>query len=117
VLSFLNHRFHKMIVKLVKAALFRAARASIRHHALCNVRLKTACSNLTILAFLGNLLIELLELMPLQGSLVKGSTVKGDDRVELVVRAVVAGVVAEVVVRLLGLDYRIRLKARLITAI
>ena len=107
MLRLLNHRFHKMIIKLVKASLFRAASASISHHALCNVRLKTACGNLTIFAFLGNLLIELLELMPLQGSLVKGSTVKGDDRVELVVRTVVTGVVAEVVVRLLGLDYRI----------
>lgn len=117
MLRLLNHWFHKMIIKLVKAALFRAACASIRHHALCNVRLKTACSNLTIFAFLGNLLIELLELMPLQGSLVKGSTVKGDNRVELVVRTVVTGVVAEVVVGLLGLDYRIWLKARLVTAV
>ena len=101
MLRLLDHWFEKIFIKLVKAALFRAASASIRHYAHCNVRMKTACSNLTILAFLGNLLIELLELMPLHGSLVKGSTVEGDDRVELVVRTVVTGVVTEVVVRLL----------------
>lgn len=111
MLALSDHRLHEMVIKLIETPLFRAVRSPISHHALCTVWLKTACGNLTLLAFLGDFLIKLFKLMTLHGSLVEGTSVERDDRVKLVVRAIIVSLIAKVIVRLLGLNYQIRLEA------
>lgn len=105
-----------MVVKFVEITLFRATCATVSHHTLGAVRLKTACCSFAFLTLMDNILVEPLKLLTFEGPFVESSTIKRDYGVKFVVNAAVAAPVAEVVVRLLVLDHRVALKSCLVVS-
>jgi hypothetical protein len=68
-----------MIVELVEITLIRATCATVSHHTLGAVRLKTACCDFAFLTLLGNVLVEPLKLLAFEGPFVESSAIERDD--------------------------------------